>query len=292
MGEVIKMRIIKEIKALRLFLDGMRREGKEIGFVPTMGYLHQGHLSLIQASAKENDITVLSIYVNPTQFGPGEDLDQYPSDLENDKKLAEEAGADVIFIPDHNIMYKDNHATYIQVNGLTNQLCGHSRPTHFQGVTTIVTKLFNIVQPDHAYFGQKDAQQAIVIKRMVKDLNMPITIVVCPIVREADGLAMSSRNTYLSTEEREQATILYQSLQKAKALIDSGERSSETVKAMIRQMIHGKPTAEIDYVSIVSTHTLEDIEILEDKILLALAVKVGKTRLIDNLQMEVGSYVN
>ncbi len=271
----------------------MRKEGKKIGFVPTMGYLHQGHLSLIQASAKENDITVLSIYVNPTQFGPGEDLDQYPSDLENDKKLAEEAGADVIFIPDHHIMYKDNHATYVQVNGLTNQLCGYSRPTHFQGVTTIVTKLFNIVQPDHAYFGQKDAQQAIVIKRMVKDLNMPINIVVCPIVREADGLAMSSRNTYLSTEEREQAPILYQSLQKAKALIDSGERSSETVKAMIRQMIHGKSTTtEIDYVSIVSADTLEDIETLEDKILLALAVKVGKTRLIDNLQMEVGSYVN
>ncbi len=288
MGEVIKMKIVKEIEALRLFLGGMRREGKEIGFVPTMGYLHQGHLSLIQASAKENDITVLSIYVNPTQFGPGEDLDQYPSDIENDKKLAEAAGADLVFIPDHNIMYKDNHATYVQVNGLTNQLCGHSRPTHFQGVITIVTKLFNIVQPDRAYFGQKDAQQAIVIKRMVNDLNMPITIVVCPIIREADGLAMSSRNTYLGAEEREQATILYQSLQKAKALIDSGERSSETVKAMIRQMIHGKPTAEVDYVSIVSAHTLEDIETLEDKILLALAVKVGKTRLIDNLQMEVG----
>ncbi len=286
------MKIFKKIEALRLFLDGMRKEGKKIGFVPTMGYLHQGHLSLIQASAKENDITVLSIYVNPTQFGPGEDLDQYPSDLENDKKLAEEVGADVIFIPDQHIMYKDNHATYVQVNGLTNQLCGHSRPTHFQGVTTIVTKLFNIVQPDHAYFGQKDAQQAIVIKRMVKDLNMPINIVVCPIVREADGLAMSSRNTYLSTEEREQAPILYQSLQKAKALIDSGERSSETVKAMIRQMIHEKSTTEINYVSIVSADTLEDIETLEDKILLALAVKVGKTRLIDNLQMEVGSYVN
>lgn len=292
MGEVINMKVFHDIQTLRVFLDDIKREGKTIGFVPTMGYLHEGHLSLIEASVKENDITVLSIYVNPTQFGPDEDLDHYPRDIENDKKLAEDAGANVIFIPDHHIMYKNNHVTYVQVNGLTHQLCGQSRPTHFQGVTTIVTKLFNIVQPNRAYFGQKDAQQAIVIKRMVMDLNMPITIVVCPIMREADGLAMSSRNTYLSPEEREQATVLFEALQKAKVLIDSGERSSKTVKAMMTKLIHTKPSATIDYVSIVGTDTLEDIENLEDNILVALAVKIGKTRLIDNLQMEVLAYVH
>lgn len=287
MVEVTPMKIFKNIDELRHFLGSIRREGKSIGFVPTMGYLHKGHLSLIEASVRENDVTVLSIYVNPTQFGPAEDLDQYPRDLENDKKLVKEAGADLIFIPDNEMMYKDHHATYVNVNGLTNQLCGASRPTHFQGVTTIVTKLFNIVQPHRAYFGQKDAQQSIVIKRMVKDLNMPVSVVVCPIVREADGLAMSSRNTYLSIKERKQATILYKALQEAKLKIESGEQSSRIIKSTIEQMIRTQPAAVVDYVSIVSQNTIEDIDDLKGKILIALAVKIGKTRLIDNLQMEV-----
>lgn len=281
------MQVYKEIKKLRELLDRYRNDGKQIGFVPTMGYLHEGHLSLIEASAKENDVTVLSIYVNPTQFGPNEDLDQYPCDIENDKKLAEEAGADIIFIPDNEIMYKANHATFVNVNGLINYLCGASRPTHFEGVTTIVTKLFNIVQPKCAYFGQKDAQQAIVIKRMVEDLNMPINIVVCPIIREKDGLAMSSRNAYLSNEERNQATILNKALQEAKSCINSGQRSAGEIKALMEQMIQTQPAATIDYISIVSEKTLEDIDFLEGRILMALAVKIGKTRLIDNLQLEV-----
>ncbi|WP_105613972.1 pantoate--beta-alanine ligase [Vallitalea okinawensis] len=281
------MQVCQEIKKLRNLLDQYRYDGKAIGFVPTMGYLHKGHLSLIESSAKENDITVLSIYINPTQFGPNEDLDQYPRDLENDKKLAEEAGADIIFIPDNEMMYKTHHATFVNVNGLTNHLCGASRPTHFEGVTTIVTKLFNIVQPNRAYFGQKDAQQAIVIKRMVEDLNMPLKVVVCPIVREKDGLAMSSRNAYLSKEERKQATILYKALQEAKSRIEQGQRSATEIRDLMEQMIQTQPAATIDYVSIVSEKTLEDIDVLEGKILIALAVKMGKTRLIDNLRLEV-----
>jgi pantoate--beta-alanine ligase len=281
------MEIFHDMQKLRQLLDTKRLERKNIGFVPTMGYLHQGHLSLIKSSAKENDITVLSIYVNPTQFGPNEDLDNYPRDLENDTKIAKEAGADIIFIPNNEMMYIDNHVTYVNVHELTDNLCGLSRPTHFQGVTTIVTKLFNIVQPKRAYFGQKDAQQAIIIKRMVKDLNIPVDIVVCPIIREHDGLAMSSRNTYLNQQERSEATILNESLQKAKMLIESGERNSIVIKNTIQSMINSKPSANIDYISIVSQETLKDIVTIKDSILIAIAVKIGKTRLIDNIQMEV-----
>ncbi|MCT4597903.1 MAG: pantoate--beta-alanine ligase [Vallitalea sp.] len=281
------MEIFHDIQKLRQSLDTKRLEGKNIGFVPTMGYLHQGHLSLIKSSAKENDVTVLSIYVNPTQFAPNEDLDNYPRDLENDTKIAEEAGADIIFIPNNKMMYIDNHVTYVNVHELTDNLCGLSRPTHFQGVTTIVTKLFNIVQPKRAYFGQKDAQQAIIIKRMVKDLNIPVDIVVCPIIREHDGLAMSSRNTYLNQQERSEATILNESLQKAKLLIEAGERDSKVIKNTIESMINSKPSANIDYISIVSQETLKDITTIKGSILIAIAVKMGNTRLIDNIQMEV-----
>jgi len=281
------MKIFNDINELRKHLEIYRTEGKTIGLVPTMGYLHKGHISLVQKSVKDNDITVLSIYVNPTQFGPTEDLDKYPKDLENDKKLAKEAGVDVIFIPTNSVMYLDNHATYVNVDNLTDNLCGKSRPTHFRGVTTIVTKLFNIVQPNGAYFGQKDAQQAIVIKKMVKDLNMPIDIIICPIVRENDGLALSSRNTYLNTEERNQATILYESLQKSKECIKNGEQSATIIKDMIKEMIEEKPSATIDYISIVNEDTLEDIDYIQGNILIALAVKIGQTRLIDNLRMEV-----
>lgn len=283
----MKMQVFREIEGLRIYLEDFRREGKSIGFVPTMGYLHLGHLSLIEASARENDITVLSIYVNPTQFAPSEDLDQYPRDLVNDKIVAKKAGADVIFIPDNHMMYGENHATYINVNGLTKELCGQSRPTHFQGVTTIVNKLFNIVQPKRAYFGQKDAQQAIVIRRMVEDLNIPVQIVTCPIVREVDGLAMSSRNVYLSENERKQAIILHQSLQEARKVILAGERSAQAIISLIEDMIKSKPAATIDYVSVVSGDTVEHIKALAGNILIALAVRIGKTRLIDNLQMEV-----
>lgn len=281
------MEIFHDIQKLRQLLDSKRLEGKNIGFVPTMGYLHKGHLSLIKNSAKENDITVLSIYVNPTQFGPNEDLDNYPSDLDNDIKIAKEAGADIIFIPNNEMMYLDNHVTYVNVHELTNNLCGLSRPTHFQGVTTIVTKLFNIVQPKRAYFGQKDAQQAIIIKRMVKDLNIPVDVVICPIIRENDGLAMSSRNTYLNQQERSQATVLYESLQQAKILIEAGESNSSVIKNTMEDIINSKPSASIDYINIVSQENLKDIATIKGNILIAIAVKIGNTRLIDNIQMEV-----
>ncbi|GMQ60400.1 pantoate--beta-alanine ligase [Vallitalea sediminicola] len=281
------MKILNDINELRKHLEIYRTEGKTIGLVPTMGYLHEGHISLVEKSVTDNDITVLSIYVNPTQFGPNEDLDKYPRDIENDKKLAKEAGVDVIFIPTNSVMYQDNHTTYINVNKLTNNLCGKSRPTHFRGVTTIVTKLFNIVQPNRAYFGQKDAQQAIVIKKMVKDLNIFIDIIICPIIRENDGLALSSRNTYLSIKDRKQATILYQSIQESEECIKSGEHSATIIKDIIRKMIEEKPSATIDYISIVNEDTLEDIDYIKGNILIALAVKFGRTRLIDNLRMEV-----
>ncbi|GKX29580.1 pantothenate synthetase [Vallitalea longa] len=281
------MRVFNSIVDLREYLAAFRQENKSIGLVPTMGYLHKGHISLIDKSVQENDITVLSIYVNPTQFGPNEDYGKYPSNIENDKKLAQKAGADIVFIPDNTIMYSNNHLTYVTVDKLTDNLCGQSRPTHFRGVTTIVTKLFNIVQPHRAYFGQKDAQQALVIKKMVKDLNMPVDIITCPIVREKDGLALSSRNAYLNNDERKQAPILYQSLQKSKSYIENGERSSSVIKNIIKEMIGEKPSTNIDYISIVSEDTLEDINLIKGNILIALAVKIGNTRLIDNLRMEV-----
>ncbi|MCT4545312.1 MAG: pantoate--beta-alanine ligase [Vallitalea sp.] len=281
------MKVFNTIKEMRELLDTHRSNGKSIGLVPTMGYLHEGHISLLNKSVSENDITVLSIYVNPTQFGPTEDLDSYPRDIENDKRLAENAGVDIVFIPSDSIMYLENHFTYVNVNNLTANLCGSSRPTHFQGVTTIVTKLFNIIQPKKAYFGQKDAQQALVINRMVKDLNIPVEIITCPIIREKDGLAMSSRNKYLNQEERGQATILFQSLQMAKNIIIDGERSADIVKSSIQQSINSKSLAKIDYISIVSENTLEDIDKIEGNTLIALAVRFGNTRLIDNLRMEV-----
>jgi pantoate--beta-alanine ligase len=281
------MKVFNTIKEMRELLDTHRSNGKSIGLVPTMGYLHEGHISLLNKSVSENDITVLSIYVNPTQFGPTEDLDSYPRDIENDKRLAENAGVDIVFIPSDSIMYLENHFTYVNVNNLTANLCGSSRPTHFQGVTTIVTKLFNIIQPKKAYFGQKDAQQALVINRMVKDLNIPVEIITCPIIREKDGLAMSSRNKYLNQEERGQATILFQSLQMAKNIIIDGERSAYIVKSSIQQSINSKSLAKIDYISIVSENTLEDIDNIEGNTLIAIAVRFGNTRLIDNLRMEV-----
>lgn len=276
------MERFNKIQDIKTFLRHHQRNGKSIGLVPTMGYLHEGHLSLIKKASEENHIVVLSIFVNPTQFGPNEDLDNYPRNLERDILLAKEAGANVVFTPSADEMYKSPYRTYVYVNKLTEKLCGISRPEHFEGVTTIVTKLFNIVRPDRAYFGQKDAQQVIVIKQMVCDLDMDLEIMVCPIVREADGLAKSSRNTYLNTEERIQAVVLSQSLQMAKKMIEDGEKDAVKMKAEIENEINSKSLSSIDYVSIVDAKTLEDVNIISDTVLIALAVQFGNTRLIDN----------
>ncbi|AZR74656.1 pantoate--beta-alanine ligase [Anoxybacter fermentans] len=281
------MKILKTKAEVRKEVCNARREGKTIGFVPTMGYLHKGHLSLMERAKKENDLVVVSIFVNPTQFGPNEDYATYPRDLERDAKLAESVGVDIIFVPEVDEMYPENFQSYVEVTELTQNLCGAKRPGHFRGVCTVVTKLFNIVQPDRAYFGQKDAQQAIIIKRMVKDLDFPIEIITCPIVREEDGLAMSSRNTYLNPEERKAALVLNRSLKKAKEMIEGGERDAALIQAAMIEMIEKEPLAKIDYVSIVSTTTLKPVQRLSGPILIALAVFIGKTRLIDNIMLEV-----
>ena len=281
------MEVFENIPAMKQFVRMKKAEGKTIGFVPTMGYLHSGHLSLIEKSTSQNDVTVISIFVNPTQFGENEDLDQYPRDFERDCRLAQEAGADAVFFPTAGMMYPEGYKTYVEVVDITKRLCGVTRPTHFKGVTTVVTKLFHIVAPDRAYFGQKDAQQLLVIRRMVKDLNMDIEIVGCPIVRETDGLAMSSRNLYLSEEERTQATVLNQSLEMAEKMIDSGEQDSNTVKKAIKEKIGTMDLARIDYVELVDTESLLPAQQITGEVLIALAVYFGKTRLIDNRILEV-----
>ena len=281
------MIIIKTIKELKNIIRTNKKQGHSIGFVPTMGFLHEGHLSLIRAAKKENDLVVVSIFVNPTQFGVGEDFEAYPRDLDNDAKLSEAAGADVIFNPSISEMYPEKYQTYVEVLEITNKLCGLSRPTHFKGVTTVVNKLFNIVEPDRAYFGQKDAQQVAVIQKMVRDLNMNVDIIPCPIVREADGLAMSSRNTYLNPEQRNAALVLSKSLFTAKDMINKGSRDAVEIKEAIINMINSEPLAAIDYVEIVDALTLNDITTIKDSILIALAVKIGRTRLIDNILVEV-----
>ena len=281
------MEVFENIPAMKQFVRMKKAEGKTIGFVPTMGYLHSGHLSLIKKSTSQNDVTVISIFVNPTQFGENEDLDQYPRDFERDCRLAQEAGADAVFFPTAGMMYPEGYKTYVEVVDITKRLCGVTRPTHFKGVTTVVTKLFHIVAPDRAYFGQKDAQQLLVIRRMVKDLNMDIEIVGCPIVRETDGLAMSSRNLYLSEEERTQATVLNQSLEMAEKMIDSGERDSNTVKKAIKEKIGTMELARIDYVELVDTESLLPAQRITGEVLIALAVYFGETRLIDNRILEV-----
>lgn len=281
------MEIYKNIQEMKSYLKEMRKEGKKIGFVPTMGYLHEGHLSLIRRAAVENDLVVVSIFVNPRQFGPGEDFERYPRNIEQDIRLSQVAGANVLFVPGINEMYPEGFNTYVEVKQLTDTLCGKSRPGHFLGVTTVVNKLFHIVNPDRAYFGQKDAQQVIVIQRMVKDLNMDVEVVVCPIVREEDGLAMSSRNVYLNSEERGQAIVLFHALNMAKERIEQGERDAMRLKKQIEMMIQQQPLANIDYVSIVDGENLEEVKEINHKVLIALAVKFGTTRLIDNMIVEV-----
>lgn len=281
------MEVFSKIDDLRRKLKEEKRNGKSIGFVPTMGYLHEGHLSLVRQSIKENDLTVVSIFVNPIQFGPGEDFNRYPRDIERDKRLLEKEGVHYLFSPDEDEMYPAGFKTFVEVAEIGKKLCGKSRPGHFKGVSTIVLKLFNIVQPNRAYFGQKDAQQAIIIKKMVKDLNLDVDIVVMPIVREEDGLAMSSRNVYLNEEERKNAIVLYKSLREAEKMIRMGEKNAEKVVNRIKEVIMSYPEALIDYIEIVDTEELNPVNPIKGKVLIALAVYIGKARLIDNMILEV-----
>ncbi len=276
------MKLVKTIDEVRKTVKEWKKQGLTVGLVPTMGYLHEGHASLIDASVKNNDRTVVSDFVNPIQFGPKEDLASYPRDINHDSALCEEHGADLLFNPEPSEMYDDMFCTHVDMDVLTKELCGLSRPTHFRGVCTVVTKLFNIVAPDNAYFGQKDAQQLAVIKRMVKDLNMDITIHGCPIVREADGLAKSSRNTYLSADERKAALILSKTVELGKKMVSDGETDSKTITDAMKRNIETEPLAKIDYVKIVDALTMQQTEKISGSILCAMAVYIGKTRLIDN----------
>jgi pantoate--beta-alanine ligase len=263
------------------------RDNNSIGFVPTMGYLHEGHLSLIQRAGNENDIVVLSIYVNPTQFGENEDFDKYPKDLENDLQLAKKENVDFVFVPNSKEMYPNGFSTYIFETELSKKLCGKSRPNHFKGVTTVVGKLFNIIKPNRAYFGQKDYQQYLILDKMVRDLNMDIEIIKCPIIREIDGLAMSSRNVYLSSNERKKALSISKSLISAKEKILNGEREKSTIIKFIKKYIISQGECEIDYIEILNADNLDNTEYIENNILITVAVKYGSTRLIDNVVLEV-----
>jgi pantoate--beta-alanine ligase len=267
---------LEELRSARPILD------QPVGLVPTMGYLHDGHLSLVRRAAEECASVVVSIFVNPTQFGPNEDLAAYPRDMERDLRLLEPLGVNLVWTPTSEIMYPDGYQTWVQVEALTKSLEGARRPGHFRGVTTIVAKLFNGVQPARAYFGQKDAQQAAVIRRMVRDLNFPLEVVVCPTVREPDGLAKSSRNAYLNPEQRQAATVLYRALSTAKDAYEAGERDAEKLRALMRETIAAEPLAEMQYVSCANYDMLEELETVNSKALLSMAVFVGKTRLIDN----------
>lgn len=284
------MKLCKTVAELREEIALAKAAGKTIGLVPTMGALHEGHASLIKAAAMENELVVVSVFVNPTQFGPGEDLDAYPRTLDADCKLAEGMGADIVFAPTPAEMYPSEDMTWVEVTGdITKVLCGRTRPIHFRGVTTVVSKLFNLAQPDHAYFGQKDAQQAEVIKRMVKDLFFNVKLRIMPIVREADGLAKSSRNTYLAKAQRAEAVVLSSSLETAKTLFDAGERDSKKLVDGVKRLIGDEPAAEIDYVEMYALPGLKPVpEVLtKGQYLLAVAVKFGTTRLIDNVILEV-----
>lgn len=276
------MKVITTIDEVRDQVKAWRNNGESIGLVPTMGYLHEGHQSLMASAKKDNQRVIVTIFVNPMQFGPKEDLASYPRDLERDKKACQQMGVDLIFCPSADEMYDANFNSYVNVNGLTDALCGKKRPGHFKGVCTVVTKLFNITQPDRAYFGQKDAQQLAVIQRMVQDLNIPIEIIGCPIVRESDGLAKSSRNSYLSDNERKAAVCLYQSIELANTMIAQGERSVATILSAMQLLVEQQPLAKIDYIEFVDLSSLKPVSQLTQDTLCALAVYIGKTRLIDN----------
>jgi pantoate--beta-alanine ligase len=269
-----------DLRSARLSFSGT------VGLVPTMGYLHEGHLSLVRRAKEECDHIVVSIFVNPTQFGPSEDLSRYPRDLDRDLGLIEPIGADLVWMPTAEMMYPDGYQTWVEVDAMTRPLEGAMRPGHFRGVTTVVAKLFNAVQPHRAYFGQKDAQQAAVIRQMTRDLNFPLEIVVCPIVREPDGLAMSSRNVYLDPAQRRAATVLYRSLSAAKDAYDRGERDAETLRGVMKDVLASEPLAHAQYVSCADYDTLEELDAVKGKALLSMAVFLGKTRLIDNFVLE------
>ncbi len=286
------MLITRTIAETRAAIAQARAQGKRIGFVPTMGYLHEGHLQLIDIAKEHSDFVVVSIFVNPTQFGPHEDFAAYPRDFERDRRLCEARGADLIFAPEVSEMYPERSLITFQIEKLADHLCGARRPGHFNGVVLVVSKLFNIIQPDVAVFGQKDAQQLIIIKRLVHDLNFPVRIIAAPTVRESDGLAMSSRNVYLSAEQRAQSPVLYRALQRAKALVESGERDARKIIAEMQQLIATASEAKIDYIEIVSTKDLQPVERLDGQVLIALAVYFGKARLIDNIILEIsGAHV-
>ena len=280
------MQIEKTVAGVKAQVRAWKKEGFSVGLVPTMGYLHEGHKSLIERAVKENDKVVVSVFVNPTQFGPTEDLESYPRDLNADSILCEDAGAALIFAPEVSEMYAENFTTYVNTSGVSAELCGKSRPIHFRGVCTVVNKLFNIATPDRAYFGEKDAQQLAVIRRMVRDLNMNVEIVGCPIIREADGLAKSSRNTYLSPEERQAALVFSRAIRAGKAMVQSGEKDGEKVLAEMKRIISEEPLARIDYVEMVKWDTIEIHHRVDCPILVAIAVFIGKTRLIDNFIQE------
>lgn len=276
----MKVKLIKTIEEMRIFSKDAKHRNLSIGYVPTMGALHEGHASLMKAAVAQNDIAVMTIFVNPIQFGPNEDYEKYPRTLEADLEKAETAGISAVFFPSPNEL-TENLYSFVDINNLQNNLCGAKRPGHFRGVCTIISKFFNIIQPDNAYFGKKDIQQLYIIKQMVKDLNFPVNIVPCEIVRESDGLAMSSRNRYLSANERKDALILSQSIKKAITLQQNGETSSQVIISCIREEIAKVPSAKIDYISIVNEQ-MQDVDTAENKSILALAVYIGKTRLIDN----------
>jgi pantoate--beta-alanine ligase len=277
------MKIIKTISEMRDYSSGLHSAGETIGFAPTMGYLHDGHISLFKAAKSRNAKAVVSIFVNPTQFGPAEDLSTYPRDMEGDLKKCELASVDAVFIPDAREMYPDGYSTYVDVSGVTAVMEGARRPGHFRGVATVVAKLFNIVMPHKAYFGQKDYQQTVVVRRMIRDLNMGTEIVVLPTVREPDGLAMSSRNAYLSPRERAAATVLYRALSSAKELYDSGKRDADALINKVREVVKGEPLVELEYAEAADAETLSPIEEIDGKAVLAVAARVGRTRLIDNV---------
>lgn len=278
--------IVHTINEVRQQVKEWRQQGLTIGFVPTMGYLHEGHQSLIKKAVEQNDKVVVSVFVNPMQFAPTEDLESYPRDLQADAVLCEKTGADLIFNPEPEEMYANGFCSFVDMNGPTAELCGKSRPIHFRGVCTVVNKLFNIVTPDRAYFGQKDAQQLAVIKRMVMDLNIPIEIIGCPIIREADGLAKSSRNTYLSEEERQAALILSKTVFMGQQLVENGLTDANELKERMKKNIETEPLARIDYVEVVDFNDISIRDTISDNTLIAMAVYIGKTRLIDNFIVE------
>jgi pantoate--beta-alanine ligase len=276
------MKVIKKIDEMRSAVSDIKSRGMSIGFVPTMGYLHEGHLSLVRESLRKADVTVVSIFVNPAQFGPREDFKEYPRDLNRDSEVLEREGVDYLFVPESDEIYPQGHKAFVEVYDLQDKLCGRSRPGHFRGVCTIALKLFNIINPDISFFGQKDAQQVIILKRMVKELHLEVIIEVLPIIREEDGLALSSRNKYLTQEERKAALVLSESLKKAQSMMEKGQRDSAAIIKEMREIIGREPLAKIDYVEIVDMDKLNPVAKIEKKALVALAIFLGKIRLIDN----------